>query len=233
MRGLFLFCFILSAAAAPAQEQPKVSFTRIIKPILETACVKCHGADRWHGGLRIDTKELAFESGDNGVSIVPGKPRSSSLYTTLVLASDNPRVMPPNGREAVSKEQIEYVRRWIEEGAEWPEGIELKRVDKIPFSVVGGILQQSCLQCHQSQKKEGGVRLDTREEALKGSAKGPVIVPYDGDASPLYRSLLSPGVHDKNPPRLLTEEDKQALREWINQGATWPEDIELSVPKPK
>ena len=221
----------LALCVAGRAGEQKVDFMRIIKPILESACVKCHGPDRWHGGLRIDTRELAFEGGDNGASIIPGKPKSSSLYTTTILSEDDPHVMPPKGRDAISPEQIEYLRRWIEEGAEWPEGVELKRVDKVSPTVAASILQQSCLHCHQASRGEGGLRLDTRAAAFKGGKRGAAIVPYEGERSLLYTTLLTPGPHDKTPPRLLTDEDKATLREWINQGATWPEDLELSLPK--
>lgn len=209
----------------------KVDFNRVIKPMLESTCVKCHGADRWHGELRIDTKELALASvGDTGKVLTPGKPERSTLYTTTVLADDDPLVMPPSDRDSLTHEQKEQLRLWIDQGAEWPENVELKRIDKVFFSTVASVFQTSCLACHSRSKAEGGIRLDNKDAAMKGGKKGPSIVPYDPEASALYKSLVSPSVHDKNRPRLLFDEDVSNLREWIRQGAVWPDDMKTIGP---
>src|SRR5438046_1506963 len=39
------------------------------------------------------------------------------------------------------------------------------------------VLRVNCLSCHNEEKKKGGLRLTTRENALKGSDNGPVLVP--------------------------------------------------------
>jgi len=223
--AFFVTALALPARAVEKSKVEKIDFVRVIKPLLESSCVKCHGADRFHGDLRLDTKELAFASfGDLGRLIVPGKPLKSTLYTTSVLPDDDPLAMPLRDRDKLTKEQTEQLRLWIEQGAEWPEGVTLKRIDKVFFSIAASVFQRSCLKCHSMAKADGGVRLDNRMDAFKGGTKGPTIKPFDPAASTVFTSLSSPSVHDKNPPRLLTDEDIAFIKEWIRQGAVWPDD---------
>jgi hypothetical protein len=47
---------------------------------------------------------------------------------SLTLEKDNDDLMPPVKEKArPTKEQIERVKKWIEEGAEWPDGFEFKK----------------------------------------------------------------------------------------------------------
>ena len=234
MRKLIPLLLLLSAARLRSADLPvgdKVDFTRIVKPILESSCIKCHGDERSHGEVRLDTKELAFQAASvTGRAIVPGKPERSSLYTTSVVPDDDLTAMPPRDRDKLTAPQAEQIRRWIEQGAEWPEGVTLKRIDKVSFVVVASILQTSCFKCHSKTRAEGSLRLDNRNVAMKGGKSGVAIVPYSPETSRAYLTLLSPSVHDKNPPRLLTEDDIAQFREWIRQGAAWPDDMAYITP---
>ena len=49
------------------------------------------------------------------------------------------------------------------------------------------ILEANCNQCHGADQSMNGLRLDTREAALKGGQSGPAILPGDGSSSLLYR----------------------------------------------
>jgi len=224
---LFIPFFVVTLNGEEKPKTEKIDFELVIKHILESTCVKCHGQDRFHGDLRLDTKELALASfGDTGRLLVPGKPEMSILYTSIILPDDDPIAMPLRDRDKLTKEQIEQLRLWIEQGADWPEDVTLKRINKIFFSQAASIFNISCMKCHSKDKSEGGLRLDNRKAAFKGGRSGPVIVPYHPESSKLCQSLISPSVHDKNPPRLLFDEDIELLREWIRQGAIWPDDME-------
>jgi uncharacterized membrane protein len=231
MIALIVLALALTVSCPGRAEDAKVNFVKVIKPILESTCVKCHGADRFHGEVRLDTRELALAAiGENGRLLVPGHPEKSTLYTTSVLPDTDPLAMPPRDRDGLSREQEELLRKWIKEGATWPEEIVLKRVDKVTFTTIGSLMQQNCLSCHSKKNAEGGLRLDTKEESLKGGKNGKVILPYNSAGSSIYRSLKSPSVHDKNPPRLLTEEDVKNMQAWLDQGAVWPDDMKLKAP---
>lgn len=111
--------------AAPAPEgtekvnTEKVDFEKQIRPLLRDHCVKCHGADKQKGDLRLDLRRFVFQ-GEGEDPIVPGKPDESVLIELIELPADDPDVMPAEG-EKLSAAQIALLRQWISEGAEWPE----------------------------------------------------------------------------------------------------------------
>tara|TARA_Y100001968_G_scaffold84475_1_gene75550 strand:- start:43 stop:3090 length:3048 start_codon:yes stop_codon:yes gene_type:complete len=111
--GLLLVASNLSAQT--------VDFEVDIWPVLQTSCVGCHGAETHEGNLRLDAKAIAFQGGITGVGIVPGKPEESSVYLRLISDDEGERM--PADEEPLPAEQIEAVRRWIEQGAKWPDGI--------------------------------------------------------------------------------------------------------------
>jgi cytochrome c553 len=51
---------VLTASAAPAPD-----FSREVRPLLEQHCFKCHGPEKQKGGLRFDTKEGGFKTGES------------------------------------------------------------------------------------------------------------------------------------------------------------------------
>jgi hypothetical protein len=85
------------------------------------------------------------------------------------------------------------------------------------------LLQKHCLVCHGSQQQMSGLRLDSREAALKGGASGVDVVPGNSAGSRLMR--LVSGVDKKVMPpagQRLTEAEIALLRAWIDEGLTWP-----------
>src|SRR5688572_15811766 len=62
--AIFLGAGVTSGLAADAAD-----FSRDIKPILETACIRCHGAEKPKGELRLDNRAGALKGGDKGTSL--------------------------------------------------------------------------------------------------------------------------------------------------------------------
>lgn len=88
------------------------------------------------------------------------------------------------------------------------------------------ILQQNCVKCHGPEKQKGKLRLDSREAALKGGKGGPAFVAGDAAKSELHRRVILPKTDDDFMPtegEPLPKAQLDLLREWINQGAVWPE----------
>lgn len=91
------------------------------------------------------------------------------------------------------------------------------------------ILQTQCVRCHNDQSLMGGLNLMNRELAMRGSKRGPVVIPGDAEKSPLYRVTLLPAEQDHAMPATgakLTDGEKAILRQWIDEGAEWPEGPE-------
>ncbi len=120
--SLLIATALLARALSSARAADKVDFEHQIKPILELDCVRCHGPEKPKGGLRLDTQGGALKGGDSGPALVPGKPDQSPLYTSTILPADDDKHMPPKG-DPLKKDQTELLRVWIEQGAEWAEGL--------------------------------------------------------------------------------------------------------------
>lgn len=126
-------CASLSAAITPeqaAQLPPPanhpIDFSKDIKPIFESSCIKCHGRGRDKGGLRLDTRETILKGGDTGPAIVPGK-STESLLIELVQGFDPDSVMPKKGTK-LTPEQIGLLRAWIDQGAKWDANVTFGRI---------------------------------------------------------------------------------------------------------
>jgi len=93
------------------------------------------------------------------------------------------------------------------------------------------ILAASCYHCHGPETEMGELRLDLKQAAFQGGISGKVIVPGKSQESLLLQRVL--GLGDK--PRMplsgspLNPEQIALLRDWIDQGASWPEDAAKGV----
>ncbi|HVY71325.1 MAG TPA: SUMF1/EgtB/PvdO family nonheme iron enzyme [Verrucomicrobiae bacterium] len=120
----------LSLAAGIAQSinlraADPVDFVKQIKPVFEANCVACHKEGHAKGGLNLENKAKAFTS-ENGPVIVPGKSKESKLYKVTTLAADDDDLMPPAKKGGpLPKNLIELLRDWIDQGANWPDGVTL------------------------------------------------------------------------------------------------------------
>ena len=105
------------SAAAPKDEA--VSFNRDVRPILSDACFQCHGPDakQRKAELRLDDVEQLFVERDGHRALVPGDPAKSELFRRLTATDDDERMPPPSSGKKLTPQQIETVRRWIEQGA--------------------------------------------------------------------------------------------------------------------
>lgn len=115
-----LVCLSMLAAAAHSAD---ISYDRDIRPILSENCFACHGPDpeSRKAGLRLDTKDGATAIHDGHAAIVPGQPDESALIRRIVAADPEERMPPAETGKVIKPEQIELIRRWIAEGAEWPQ----------------------------------------------------------------------------------------------------------------
>ena len=93
--------------------QSKVDFARDIQPILQANCVSCHGPQKAMAQLRLDERSSAL------IMIRPGNAKASRLLQRVLGDGSEPRM--PKGGEALLPAQIELLRRWINEGATWPD----------------------------------------------------------------------------------------------------------------
>ena len=111
---------LLLVAPASAKE---LDFVHDVMPILKTYCGKCHTGEKKEGGLSMNTREQLLAGGEGGKSIAVGHANKSPFLKRLT--SDDPFTrMPPDGPRVPAK-QLEILKRWIDVGLPWEQGITL------------------------------------------------------------------------------------------------------------
>ena len=99
----------------------QVVFTREVRPILSRNCFQCHGPDEENRqmGLRLDTPEgFAGDRGNfGGPVVIPGNAADSLLFQRITAEAENFRM--PRDREALTADEVETIRLWINQGADW------------------------------------------------------------------------------------------------------------------
>jgi len=101
---------------------PPIDFNRDIRPILSEKCFVCHGPDAPNKRirLRLDSEAGALaDLGGGRRAIVPGHPEQSELVRRIT-AEDEMRRMPPTySGSTLTGQEIELLKQWIKQGAQW------------------------------------------------------------------------------------------------------------------
>src|SRR3989442_2577709 len=93
------------------------------------------------------------------------------------------------------------------------------------------VLSQKCYSCHGEDAQQSGLRLDRRQNALRGGDYGPVIIPGKSAESKLIRRLVnSDGGLQMPPTGPLSDEEIGILRAWIDQGADFRIQVQEDTP---
>ncbi|MSR56978.1 MAG: DUF1553 domain-containing protein [Planctomycetaceae bacterium] len=123
-RWLLLALVFFPQVVRADESDARVDYVQDVKPILSRRCYACHGALKQKNGLRLDTAALAQQGGEGGPALVPEK-SSESLLIDALTGANGVAQMPPEG-EPLKPEEIELLRKWIDQGAHAP-------VEKIPL----------------------------------------------------------------------------------------------------
>jgi hypothetical protein len=123
-----LFGVLIISASSPFLSfstlfaEDRIEFNRDIRPIFSDTCFACHGPDeaKAKGKLRLDSLVAAQRGGKSGEpAIVPGHPEKSAVMERLLTKDEDDRMPPADFHKVLSASQIETVRRWIQQGAEY------------------------------------------------------------------------------------------------------------------
>lgn len=111
-----------AAVASTAEPVAKLSFRDTIKPVLRGKCAHCHNRKTLPDKVSFESKKLAFTKTKAGQPIiVPGKPDESLMVLAIESPVFHEKAMPLVGPRP-NVDEIALIRRWIAEGAEWPDG---------------------------------------------------------------------------------------------------------------
>jgi len=101
------------------------------------------------------------------------------------------------------------------------------QTDGINFSRdIQPIFADRCYSCHGAEKRKGGLRLDRKADAFAGGDNGKAILPGKSAESRLIRNVSGLDPDTVMPPKgeRLTSSQIATLRQWIDQGAPWPDE---------
>lgn len=125
--SIFSFIFVLMSAtlAISADSETEINFETQILPILQDRCFSCHSAPgnvtKPKGAVQLDSVK-GIETSLHGEVIVAGEPEDSLLYQRITLPEDDTGIMPPpDGGEPLTPKEIDLIRKWIEQGADYGE----------------------------------------------------------------------------------------------------------------
>ena len=184
-----------------------VYFENEILPLIVSSCATtdCHGNLNPPDGIRLIDYASIIENGD----IDPGRPDNSKLYKKIT--EDNPDdVMPPPPNTPLSGDQIEKIRKWIQQGAlnnSCETGCDTTNVT---FSQqVWPVIENNCYGCHSGSNPGGGVSLTNYGDAVSAVNSGRLWGAVNHEAG--FSAM------PKNLPKL-TECELAAIRIWIEDG---------------
>ncbi len=128
-----------------ATESDLIDFSRDIRPILADTCYQCHGPDKQtrQADFRLDLQDDVLKDHGNGQLVIPGKPSESVLLQRLLTTSVEQRMPPVDADRQLSPEQIELIRKWIEQGARWKQHWAFAPIKKSPLPIVDSWIENA------------------------------------------------------------------------------------------
>ncbi|MFO1499553.1 MAG: PSD1 and planctomycete cytochrome C domain-containing protein [Verrucomicrobiota bacterium] len=123
----------------PADEETGSTSLCQIRPILSENCFACHGPDekKRKAGLRLDIKAAAFAKlKSETFALVPGDLEKSQLIARIVTQDEDERMPPAKSGKHLTQPQIDLLRQWVSEGAEYKEHWSYVRPEHPPFPEV-------------------------------------------------------------------------------------------------
>ena len=219
-----------------------VNFDKEVAPILAAKCANCHNADRSSGGLRLDMFAGLEAGGTNKPLLVAGQAGRSLLVARLT--AQGPARMPKAPQPALSKEEINTIVSWVNQGAKF-EGLKDKKFEaaaaggarpnnlppptiaratgdeKVSFiKDIAPFMVNLCGGCHGGNNPRGGLSLVNFEGLMRGGASGRVIIPGNLEGSRLWR--LVGGLELPRMPQgqaRITRKNYEDLKVWLEEGA--------------
>lgn len=117
---LILICLALSVLAGCMVEDA-VSYSRDVKPIIQNNCLSCHeqgGSGYEASGFSMETYDDLMKGTKFGPMIIPGDSEGSNMIVLMEGRADPSISMPHGDLDPVRKNDIDTIRRWIDQGAE-------------------------------------------------------------------------------------------------------------------
>lgn len=203
----------------------RVDFNKDVRPILSDRCFKCHGPDAKNqkSDYRVDTFEHATANLGDYYGIVPGNAEDSELFYRLITDDEIDLMPPPENRMALTEEEIDIIKRWINQGAEYqkhwsftaiPDSIEVPKTQSdwarnpIDHFILNRLEQEQFTPSPET----------SREKWLRRITFDLTGLPPTLPALDAFLADTSPNAYDKVVERLLASPayGERMAGEWLN-----------------
>ncbi|MFV0446515.1 MAG: c-type cytochrome domain-containing protein [Planctomycetaceae bacterium] len=239
----------LEIAWARAEGRPPKlgpSFQTEVAPIIVGKCLGCHGSDNPRAGLDLSTFASWKQPRRSGPLLIPGNPARSLLMMKLTTPNEQQRM--PKNEAPLSEDEIRTIAKWVEYGAKFDADNEStpladfgKPAAKMPAAAnvvipkptgnetvsfttdVAPFMANLCVRCHNTNRKSGGLSLETFHDMMVGGDSGRVVLPGNVEGSRLFRltgGLENPRMPNDNQVRI-TRQNYDDLKKWFEEGNTF------------
>jgi uncharacterized membrane protein len=118
---IFSIALLVFLASACGRSEPTVSFSKDVRPALESRCGECHTP----GNPGYEASQLSFASYESlmkgtqyGPVVIAGDSASSNLVVLIEGRADPSISMPHGDSEPLLQGEIDAIKLWIAQGAQ-------------------------------------------------------------------------------------------------------------------
>ncbi len=199
----------------------------VIKPILQTRCYGCHGAEKQKGGLRMDDSLRLMKGGKEGIVIEAGSAEKSELIHRITISLSNEDHMPPKEKPQLTKSQVALLHWWIDNGAAFN-----KKVKDIaqPATIKPLLLALQSPQQKTDDKRaipEEPVDKADEQTIAKLKAAGALVLPVAQTSNYLVVNFVTDTVVTAGALELMKQLGKQIV--WLKLANTNTSDATLQT----
>jgi len=111
---------LMPLALGGCKKEEAVSYSQDVKPIIDKYCIECHvpgGQGYEASGFSMASYVDLMKGTRNGPMIISGDSLGSNMLVLMEGRAD-PSIKMPHGKSvSATKEELETIRKWIEQGA--------------------------------------------------------------------------------------------------------------------
>jgi mono/diheme cytochrome c family protein len=114
-----------------ATRRQTIDYNTQVKPIFNKNCITCHGGVRRKAGFSLLFRSEALANTESGKpAIIPGDPEHSEMIRRLTLKDPEERM--PYKHDALAASDIDILRKWVKQGAQWGDHWAYTAVQPVP-----------------------------------------------------------------------------------------------------
>jgi hypothetical protein len=117
LSGGAVACAVLTLAACGDKE---LSYEADVAPIIKQYCLECHAPPEGKGLVKSGQDMSAYDALMKGTKFGPTIKPKDSFTSALVMMIEgrvDPSIKMPHSKEPIPKDQIEKIKKWIDQGA--------------------------------------------------------------------------------------------------------------------